>query len=226
MQPPLYTEPEVLKRLKLQIRELDGLLDVGLLAPVARDSAGQALYCAEAIDSLSSQKERDRLADALWWDFDLQRPGYVPSHLPWAPPADLPLYPFDTEYLQAWARRVYKFKKRCAPFSYPHRGRLERFKARMEVRATRAFEKAHGIKRPRKSRKFWFRSGIKLTRGGLRDLVWSKTMIRAATDLGISEFTLRKVCKRELIPVPTRGHFNHKTPKLRMPKPALRRGKA
>jgi hypothetical protein len=37
MQSPLYTEPEALNRLKLQRRELGGLLDVGLLAPVARD---------------------------------------------------------------------------------------------------------------------------------------------------------------------------------------------
>jgi len=31
----------------------------------------------------------------------------------------------------------------------------------MEDKATRAFEKAHGIKRPRKSRKFKFRSAGK-----------------------------------------------------------------
>lgn len=46
-------------------------------------------------------------------------------------------------------------------------------------------------------------------------------MIRAAADLGMSEFTLRKICKRYLIPLPTRGHFNHKDPKKRPPKPAL-----
>ena len=225
MQPLLYTELEVLKRLKLQRRELQELLDIGLVAPVARASAGQPMYCVETIDGLSTQEERDRLADALWWDFDLQRPSYVPSHLPWAPATE-PLYPFDTDYLQAWARRMYTLKKRCAPFPYPHQGRLERFRSKMEAEATRAFEKAHGIKRPRMSRKLRFRGVCKrvgLTRAEIRDLVWSKTMIRASADLGISEFTLRKICERVQIPTPPRGHFNHKDPKKRPPKPALPR---
>ena len=226
MQPPLYYEIEVLKRLKLQRRELEGLLGIGILAPVARDSAGQPMYCVETIDRLSTREQRTRLADALWWDFDLQRPGYVPSHLSWTTSTDLPFYPFDTEQLQGWARRMYKLKKNCAPFPYPHRGRLERFKLRMEDAATRAFDKAHGIKRPRKSRKFWFRGtgkSVELTKAGLRDLVWSKTMIRTAAELGISEFTLRGICKRNLIPTPPRGHFNHKNPTNRPPKPALPR---
>jgi hypothetical protein len=156
----------------------------------------------------------------------LNRPGYLPSHLPWASPADLPLYPFDTEQLQRWARRIYRLKKQCAPFPYPHHGRLERFRSRMEAEATRAFEKKHGIKRPRTNRKLWFRGvdkRVELTRAELRDLVWSKTMIRASADPGISEFTLRGICKRNLIPMPTRGHFNHKNPKNRPPKPALPR---
>jgi hypothetical protein len=225
MQPPLYTEPEVLKRLRLQIRELGGLLDIGLVAPVARDSAGQPMYCVETIDGLSTQEERDRLADALWWDFDLQRPSYVPSHLPWAPSTE-PFYPFGTEQLQGWARRMYTLKKRRAPFPYPHQGRLERFRSKMEAEATKTFEKAHGIKRPRKSRKPCFCGvckRVELTRAEIRDLVWSKTMIQASADLGVSEFKLRGICKRNLIPMPTRGHFNHKDPKKRPPKPALPR---
>jgi hypothetical protein len=60
-----------------------------------------------------------------------------------------------------------------------------------------------------------------MTRAELRDLVWSKTMIRAGADLGLSEFTLRKICERYLIPLPNRGHFNHRDPKKRPPKPAL-----
>jgi hypothetical protein len=138
----------------------------------------------------------------------------------------LPFYPFDTEQLQGWARRMYKLKRDCAPFPYPHQSRLERFRSKMEAEATRTFENAHGIKRPRKNRKFVFRGlekRIELTRAQLRDLVWRKTMIRAAADLGISEFKLRGVCKRNLIPLPTRGHFNHKDPKKRPPKPALPR---
>ncbi|MDA9508926.1 hypothetical protein XI09_30690 [Bradyrhizobium sp. CCBAU 11386] len=43
-----------------------------------------------------------------------------------------------------------------------------------------------------------------------RDLLWSKTLIRAGADLGVSEYALRQLCKRLLIPLPTRGHFNHK----------------
>lgn len=54
--------------------------------------------------------------------------------------------------------------------------------------------------------------------------VWSKTMIRAAADLGISEFALRQLCKRYMIPMPPRGHFNHKDPKTRPLKSPLRSG--
>jgi hypothetical protein len=64
---------------------------------------------------------------------------------------------------------------------------------------------------------------IELCRAELRDLDWSKTMIRAAADLGISEFTLRKICKRCLIPLPARGHFTRKDPKKRPPTPPLGR---
>ncbi|MCS3929592.1 hypothetical protein M2175_004623 [Bradyrhizobium elkanii] len=60
-----------------------------------------------------------------------------------------------------------------------------------------------------------------MTRAEIRDLVWSKTLIRAGVDLGLSEFKLRKICERYLIPLPARGHFNHKDPKKRPPKPAL-----
>ena len=224
MPPRLYSETEVLKHLKLQSRELLGILEVGLIAPVARDSARQPLYCAETIDRLSTRAQQARLVDALWWDFDLERPGYVPDHLPWAPPADLPFYPFNDEYLQSWARRVYRRKKQCAPFPYPHPSRLEGFRSKMEEQATRAFEKAHGIKRPRKSRRLLFRGAgkpVELSRAGLRDLVWRKTMIRVAADLGMSEFTLRQICKRLQIPTPQRGHFNHKNPRERMRRPLL-----
>jgi hypothetical protein len=41
-----------------------------------------------------------------------------------------------------------------------------------------------------------------------------------AADLGISEFTLREVCKRLQIPTPPRGHFNHKNPRERMQRPS------
>jgi hypothetical protein len=226
MPPPLYDEYEVLKRLKLQPRELHGLLDIGVLAPVARGPSGQPMYCTAAIDRLSTGEQRKRLADALWWDFDLHRPGYVPAHLAeqWARSMDLPFYPFDTEQLQAWARRMYSLKKQCAPFPYPHRDRLERFKLRMEGEATRAFQKVNGIKRPRIRRRLRFRGvdkPVELTRAELRDLVWSKTMILAAADLGISEFALRQICKRNQVPTPPRGHFNHKDPKQRLRRPRL-----
>ena len=46
-------------------------------------------------------------------------------------------------------------------------------------------------------------------------------MIRAAADLGMSEFTLRQICKRLQIPTPPRGHFNHKDPRERMQRPLL-----
>jgi hypothetical protein len=225
--PPLYEEYQVLKRLKLRGHELEGLLNVGIIAPVACGAGGQPLYSAEAIDALATREQEIRLVHVLWWDFDLNAPKYLQGQ-PWARAVDLPFYPFDDEEQQAWARRYYKLRKACAPFPYPYPERLARYRCRMEERATKAFEKAHGIKRkrePRKSRRIGFSVRYKrvaISRAKLRDLVWSKTMIRAAADLEISEFTLRKICKRYLIPLPTRGHFNHKDPRDRPPKPALR----
>ncbi|MET3966827.1 hypothetical protein [Bradyrhizobium sp. S3.9.1] len=96
----------------------------------------------------------------------------------------------------------------------------------MEDKATKAFARKHGIKRerPHRSRKVVFPPAtrrVEFTRVELRDLVWSKTMIRAAAGLGISELALRQLCKRLGIPLPTRGHFNRQDPKKRPPKPAL-----
>jgi len=222
--PPLCEEWEVLRRLKLQRWELGILLDVGILCPVAGGRSGEPLYCASTIDALATADQRERLAQAIYWDFDLQRPSYVPSHFPWAGTTDVPFYPFDDEEQKAWTRKYYTLKKLCAPFPYPHTGRLLNRRMRLEKAATKAFEKLHGIKREKKRNKLRFRGRdrpVELSRAGLRDLVWSKTMIRAGTDLGISEFTLRELCKRQGIPLPTRGHFNHKDPKDRPPKPRL-----
>lgn len=222
--PSLYGEHEVLVRLQLGGSELEVLLDIGIIAPVAGGPTGEPRYCAETVDHLAGREQRIRLGDALWWDFDLNRPGYIPHGTPWARAVDLPFYPFDDAEQQSWARRVYKLKKACAPGPYPYPDRLARYRARMEDKATKAFEREHGIKRPRKSRKLSIGRGPlrrQLSRAQLRDLVWSKTMIRAGTDLGISEHALRQLCRRLSIPLPTRGHFNHKDPKNRPPKPAL-----
>ncbi|MCK1534652.1 MULTISPECIES: hypothetical protein [unclassified Bradyrhizobium] len=210
--PLLYEECEVLERLELRGYELDGLLDVGSIAPVACGAGGRPMYCAETIDRMATRGERDRLSDLLWWDFDLKRPSFLPADTPWARAVDLPFYPFDDEEQQAWARRYYKLKKACAPGPYPDPGRLARRRLKLEAEATKAFERKHGIKRPRKSRDIDVRirgTDVKISRAKLRDLAWSKTMIRAAADLGISECALRRLCKRQLIPLPTRGHFNH-----------------
>jgi hypothetical protein len=50
-------------------------------------------------------------------------------------------------------------------------------------------------------------------------------MIQAAADLRMSEFALRQICKRLLIPTQSRGHFNYKNPKDRAPRPALGKSK-
>ncbi|MET4235561.1 hypothetical protein ABIA85_008872 [Bradyrhizobium sp. LA6.10] len=222
--PPLYEEHEVLERLQLRGYELEGLLNVGIIAPVAGSPSGEPRYCAETIDRLAVPQQRGRLPDVLWWDFELNKPGYMPDGAPWARVVDLLFYPFDDEEQQSWARRYYSLKKACAPFPYPYPERLARYRSRMEDRATKAFERKHRIKRPRKSRKISVgKRHLRrdMSRAELRDLVWSETLIRAGAVLGISEFALRQLCKRLLIPLPTRGHFNHKDPKKRPPKPAL-----
>ena len=162
----------------------------------------------------------------MWWDFDLQKPSYMPPGAPWARAIDLPFYPFDDEEQQSWARRFYKLRKACAPGRYPDPARLARYRSRMEDKATKAFERKHRIKRPPRTRGIDVRirgTHVKISRAKLRDLVWSKSMIRAGADLGISETALRGLCKRYMIPMPTRGHFNHKNPEQRPRKPALSR---
>ncbi|MDA9477880.1 hypothetical protein XI03_26045 [Bradyrhizobium sp. CCBAU 65884] len=218
--PPLYEEHQVLRRLKLRASELEELLNIGMVAPVARRGRDPLYW---AIDALTTDYHNKRMGCALWWDFDLRKPRLLPDHAEWAPP-DVPFYPFDNEEQQSWTRRYFKLKRACAPFPYPYPERLARRRAKLEAKATKAFERKHGIKRPRKSRKLSIgRAQLRrqMTRAELRDLVWSKTLIRAGADLGISEFALRQLCKRLLIQLPTRGHFNHKDPKTRPPRPAL-----
>ena len=48
---------------------------------------------------------------------------------------------------------------------------------------------------------------IELTRKELFDLVWAGPMTKVASDLGISEFALRKTCDQHRIPVPGRGYW-------------------
>ncbi|GMO78862.1 hypothetical protein [Bradyrhizobium ottawaense] len=218
----LYEECEVLDRLELRGHELEALLNVGIIAPVARRWS-EPLYCAATIDALATSYHHTRMGCAIWWDFDLRRPSFLPAHAEWSP-LDVPFYPFDDAEQQSRARRIYKLKKACAPGPYPYPDRLARYRARMEDKATKAFEREHGIKRPRKNRDIDVRirgTHVKIGRAKLRDLVWSKTLIRAAAELGISETALRFLCKRQNIPLPTRGHLNWKDPKKRPPKPAL-----
>lgn len=220
--PPLYEEHQVLRHLKLRVSELEELLNIGIVAPVARRGS-ETLYCVEAIHGLVTPFNRTRLGCALWWDFDLRKPRFLPDHAQWSPP-DVPFYPFDDEEQQSWARRYYKQRKAYAPGPYPYQATLARRRAKLEAKATRVFERKHGIKRPRQFRGIDVRIrgvNVRITRAKLFNLVWSKTMIRAGADLGITETALRGLCKRFKIPLPTRGHFNWKDPKKRPPKPAL-----
>ncbi|MDA9450765.1 hypothetical protein XI04_32780 [Bradyrhizobium sp. CCBAU 11430] len=220
--PPLYEEHQVLKCLKLRASELEELLNIGIIAPVARRGR-DPLYCVEAIDALATDFHHKRLGCAIWWDFDSKRPGFLPDHAEWSPP-DVPFYPFDEEDQQFWTRRYFKLKRAYAPFPFQRPDDLARRRAKLEAVATKAFARKHGIKRPRKTRRVGFpvrHRWVTIGRAKLRDLVWSKTLIRAAKDLGVSEFALRSQCKRWLIPLPTRGHFNHKDPRKRPPPPEL-----
>lgn len=77
---------------------------------------------------------------------------------------------------------------------------MARYRSKMEERATKAFERKHGIKRPRNFRDIDVRVGrrgrvrVQITRLKLFNLVWSKTLIRAGADLGIHETALRYLC--------------------------------
>ena len=64
---------------------------------------------------------------------------------------------------------------------------------------------------------------IELTRQQLYDEVWSEPMIKVAARYGISDVGLKKVCKRNSIPVPSRGYWRkietgNKVKRLPLPK--------
>lgn len=79
--PPLYEEYQVLKRLKLRASVLHDLQNIGMIAPVARRGS-DPMYCAGTIDALATDYHHTRMGCAIWWDFDLKRPGFLPTHLP------------------------------------------------------------------------------------------------------------------------------------------------
>jgi hypothetical protein len=220
--PEFYEQHQALERLKLWKYELQGLLDLGIIAPVGRSDRGRPLFSAEAVERLASQEQRSRIRDALWWDFEAHLDRKDHSGRPWSPPIHLPFYPFDDEAQHGWARKLYTWKKESAPFPHRHGASVERFRRQAEDKATDAFEKAHGAKRRRSQIDIRVRGRpLTISRQKLRDLVWRKPMIQAAADLRMSEFALRQICKTLLIPTPSRGHFNHKNPKDRAPRPAL-----
>lgn len=223
MDPPwLYYEHQVRERLKLWKRDFAKLLELGLIVPVGRDPpSGAPLFCAETIDHLATREQRERLRDALWWDFEPHPERAGRNGKRWIPPVDLPFYPFDSEEQQEWAHKLQKVMKKCAPFGHPNPSVVENFKKRAEDTATKAFQRAHGLARRRRNEIPIGRGHNPMTKAQLRDLVWSKTMIRAAADLGMSEFRLRKICKNAGFPTPPRGHFNHKDPTDRIPLPKL-----
>ncbi|MCA1542257.1 hypothetical protein I6F18_20065 [Bradyrhizobium sp. NBAIM32] len=128
--PRLYEASEVLDQLQLRGHELEELLNLGIIAPVAGGPTGEPRYCAETIDRLTAREQRTRLSDALWWDFDLQQPAYMPVGAAWARSVDLPFYPFDDEEQQSWARRYYRLKKACPPGTYPRPEVLARYRSR------------------------------------------------------------------------------------------------
>ena len=63
----------------------------------------------------------------------------------------------------------------------------------------------------------------KFTRHELYDLVWSKPMTTLAKEFNLSDNGLRKICKKNDIPLPNSGHwakvqFGYKTTKIQLPK--------
>ncbi|KRP85952.1 hypothetical protein AOQ73_36345 [Bradyrhizobium pachyrhizi] len=221
-EPKVYDAHTVMDRLKLWGYEFSALLEIGIIVPVGRGAYGHPLFAAETIDALASREHRERIRDALWWNFQPHPDRKGPRGRPWVAPVELPFYPFDNEEQHNWAKKLHTWKKQYAPFPHRHGARVTRFKQMAEDKATREFEKAHGIRRNRpRSEILVGRKNVSITRGKLFAAVWRKTMARVAADLSISERALREVCKKHKIPMPTRGHFNHKNAKDRPPRPKL-----
>lgn len=65
------------------------------------------------------------------------------------------------------------------------------------------------------------RAAAKITREQLYDLIWSKPMDPAATDVGMTETPLRQLCYESCIPTPGRGYFNFRDPVDRPPRTPL-----
>jgi hypothetical protein len=63
-------------------------------------------------------------------------------------------------------------------------------------------------------------------RNELYEMVWSKSMVRLARELGISDVELAKACSRHSVPVPPRGYWaklqaGQEPPRLALPAPEL-----
>jgi hypothetical protein len=218
---------EVKERLRFALYELEKLMQIGIIAPVGRfDSRGRysggPLFSVAAVEKLATPEERGRIQEALWEDFQPHPQRLNARGRPWAPPTGAPpCYPFDSDKQRAWAKELYE-KRVEATLPTIHAMRIKRVKQQNEALATKAFAKAHPKKRLGYESVRWpLRRKVSLSRIEIRDLVWSKTMIRAAADLKMSEFTLRRLCKVLLIPTPPRGHFNHHRAADRVPRPRL-----
>jgi hypothetical protein len=65
-----------------------------------------------------------------------------------------------------------------------------------------------------------------MKRSELYTLIWSKPMVHAAKELGISDVGLAKACRRNAVPVPQRGHWNKlqagkPSPQIPLPQPEI-----
>jgi hypothetical protein len=65
------------------------------------------------------------------------------------------------------------------------------------------------------------RSHLSLTREQLYELVWSKPMQHIAKDYGVSDRSMAKLCARNQVPVPPRGHWAKKISGYKIDQPPL-----
>lgn len=62
---------------------------------------------------------------------------------------------------------------------------------------------------------------ITLTREQLYDRVWSRPMIKVATEFGLSDVAVKKMCRRMNVPTPPRGYWAKLAAGQKMSKPSL-----
>lgn len=205
----LLSSTEALRNLDVHHEHFKALTELGMISAVAWGADGEPRFSKNQTYKLRTQ--RQRLRAIIGDNFGKRRHArrYTSDVGP------MPYYPYDGPGQAAWARRRLELEPRL------WRSR----EARREIDAVmRVYERA--ARREFSDGRYFdpdarVRAVAKITREQLHNLIWSKPMAPAATEVGMTETPLRQLCYECCIPTPPRGYFNFQDPVDRPPRTPL-----